>query len=89
MSKPDKAKRKARYRVLKRCFVNDTYYDPARHDGPIFVMADEGLDGDALELVAGDAGKPREPPPKNGGNQSGDGQNGQTGQRGSGVVDPT
>lgn len=49
---------RVRYQVVAPCFVNGSRFDPKRSPdgGPVFVMAEPGLEGKALKLAP--AGKP-------------------------------
>jgi hypothetical protein len=42
---------KVRYQVMKPCFVNNSYVDPASVKGALYVMAPEGLASEALMLA--------------------------------------
>ena len=61
------APKMVRYRVLKKCFRNSEIIEPYDRDGkPNYVMAEEGLDGDVLELAPDKAAAPPAAPGGNG-----------------------
>ena len=50
--------RKVRYRVMKQAFVNGSIVEPGTAARPSYVIADEGLGDEALELAPGTEAEP-------------------------------
>lgn len=51
--RPDQPKRQVTYKVVKTAFVNGVRVYPGTERNPNYVTADEGLEGEALQIAKG------------------------------------